>query len=273
MRLLFLGDIMGRSGRKAISERLNRLREKWRLDFVVVNGENATGGMGLSASHAKALIDSGVDCITLGDHAFDQRDMLTFCEQEPRIIRPLNFAKTAPGKGFRLIKARNGKKVLVAQALGQVFMKKPFDDPFSALDTALKNAPLGGMADAVIVDFHAEATSEKVAIGHWLDGRASLVVGTHTHIPTADAQILPKGTAHQSDAGMCGDYDSVIGGEKNGWVSRFKHKMPTGRINVSAGLSTLCGVIVNINDATGLAVNIEPIIIGPHLINRIPEKI
>ena len=143
MRLLFLGDIMGRSGRKAISERLKSLREKWRLDFVVVNGENATGGMGLSGSHAKVLIDSGVDCITLGDHAFDQRDMLTFCEQEPRIIRPLNFAKTAPGKGSRLIKAQNGKKVLVAQALGQVFMKKPYDDPFSALDTALKAAPLG----------------------------------------------------------------------------------------------------------------------------------
>ncbi|MFL2685656.1 MAG: TIGR00282 family metallophosphoesterase [Amylibacter sp.] len=265
MRLLFLGDIMGRSGRKAISERLKSLREKWRLDFVVVNGENATGGMGLSGSHAKVLIDSGVDCITLGDHAFDQRDMLTFCEQEPRIIRPLNFAKTAPGKGSRLIKAQNGKKVLVAQALGQVFMKKPYDDPFSALDTALKAAPLGGMADAVIVDFHAEATSEKVAIGHWLDGRASLVIGTHTHIPTADTQILPKGTAHQSDAGMCGDYNSVIGMQKDEPLRRFITGMNKDRFTPAADEATLCGIYVETDDKTGLAKNVVQIRIGGRL--------
>jgi len=222
---------MGRSGRKAISERLNRLREKWRLDFVVVNGENATGGMGLSASHAKALIDSGVDCITLGDHAFDQRDMLTFCEQEPRIIRPLNFAKTAPGKGFRLIKARNGKKVLVAQALGQVFMKKPFDDPFSALDTALKNAPLGGMADAVIVDFH----------------------------------ILPKGTAHQSDAGMCGDYNSIIGMQKDEPLRRFITGMNKERFTPAVDEATLCGIFVETDNATGLAKNVVQIRNGGRL--------
>ena len=265
MRLLFLGDIMGRSGRKAISERLKSLREKWRLDFVVANGENATGGMGLSASHAKVLIDSGVDCITLGDHAFDQRDMLTFCEQEPRIIRPLNFAKTAPGKGSRLINAQNGKKVLVAQALGQVFMKKPYDDPFSALDTALKAAPLGGMADAVIVDFHAEATSEKVAIGHWLDGRASLVIGTHTHIPTADTQILPKGTAHQSDAGMCGDYNSIIGMQKDEPLRRFITGMNKDRFTPAADEATLCGIYVETDDKTGLAKNAVQIRIGGRL--------
>ena len=265
MRLLFLGDIMGRSGRKAISERLKSLREKWRLDFVVANGENATGGMGLSASHAKVLIDSGVDCITLGDHAFDQRDMLTFCEQEPRIIRPLNFAKTAPGKGSRLIKAQNGKKVLVAQALGQVFMKKPYDDPFSALDTALKAAPLGGLADAVIVDFHAEATSEKVAIGHWLDGRASLVIGTHTHIPTADTQILPKGTAHQSDAGMCGDYNSVIGMEPIEPIQRFVNGMVKNRFTPASGQATLSGVLLETDDASGLAKSLRPVRIGGRL--------
>ena len=249
---------MGRSGRKAISERLNRLREKWRLDFVVVNGENATGGMGLSASHAKALIDSGVDCITLGDHAFDQRDMLTFCEQEPRIIRPLNFAKTAPGKGFRLIKARNGKKVLVAQALGQVFMKKPFDDPFSALDTALKNAPLGGMADAVIVDFHAEATSEKQAMGWYLDGRVSGVFGTHTHVGTVDAKILPKGTAYLTDVDMTGPQDSMIGSSVETVLERFLTALPN-RLSVANGPCMLNSVLVDVDRETGKASLIERI--------------
>ncbi|MGJ8555680.1 MAG: YmdB family metallophosphoesterase, partial [Sulfitobacter geojensis] len=159
MKILFLGDVMGRAGRRAISENLARLRTEWKLDFVVVNGENATGGMGLSGAHAKILLDAGADCLTLGDHAFDQKDMLSFIEQEPRIVRPLNFSKNAPGKGARLFTAKNGRKVLVTQALGQVFMKRPFDDPFSALDGVLKTHPLGGMASAIIVDMHCEATS------------------------------------------------------------------------------------------------------------------
>tara|TARA_B110000211_G_C13653765_1_gene367093 strand:- start:53 stop:574 length:522 start_codon:yes stop_codon:yes gene_type:complete len=165
-----------------------------------------------------------------------------------------------------------GRKVLVINVMARLFMD-PLNDPIEAIENIIENYKIGESVSAIVIDVHGEATSEKMAIGHAFDGRVSFIVGTHTHVPTADAQIFEKGTAYQSDAGMCGDYDSVIGGEKNGWVSRFKHKMPTGRINVSAGLSTLCGVIVNINDATGLAVNIEPIIIGPHLINRIPEKI
>lgn len=270
MRLLFLGDVMGRTGRKAISERLQRLRDEWRLDFVVVNGENATGGMGLSAGHAKVLLEAGADCITLGDHAFDQRDMLTFCEQEPRIVRPLNFAKAAPGKGVRVIKAQNGKKVLVAQALGQVFMKKPFSDPFSALDGTLRTAPMGGAVDAVIVDFHAEATSEKVAMGHWLDGRASMVVGTHTHIPTADAQILPRGTAHQSDAGMCGDYNSVIGMQKDEPLRRFITGMNKERFTPAADEATLCGLFVETDETTGLAKDVVQIRVGGRLQQSAP---
>ena len=175
MRCLFLGDVMGRAGRAAVSEHLPRIRDEWRLDFVVVNGENASNGMGLSADHARVLLAAGADCITLGDHAFDQKDMLQFIETEPRILRPLNFAKSAPGKGFRLFTARGGRKVLVLQVLGQVFMKRPFDDPFSAVEPVLKSHPLGGMASAVIVDMHCEATSEKMAMGHYCDGRASLV--------------------------------------------------------------------------------------------------
>ncbi|MFV0300918.1 MAG: YmdB family metallophosphoesterase, partial [Paracoccus sp. (in: a-proteobacteria)] len=214
MRILFLGDVMGRAGRRAISERLTPLRQQLRADFVVVNGENASSGMGLTAAHARTLLDSGADCLTLGDHAFDQKDMLGFIDSEPRIIRPLNFAREAPGRGARVFQDGRGRKILVTQALGQVFMKRPFDDPFSALDAVLRAHPPGGMVQAALVDFHAEATSEKMAAGHFCDGRASLVVGTHTHVPTADAQILNRGTAYLSDAGMCGDYDSIIGMDK-----------------------------------------------------------
>lgn len=256
MKILFLGDVMGRAGRRAITENLTRLRDEWRLDFVVVNGENATSGMGLNAQHAKTLLEAGADCLTLGDHAFDQKDMLQFIEQEPRIIRPLNFSKASPGKGARLFTAKNGRKVLVAQALGQVFMKRPFDDPFSAIDGVLKTHPLGGLASAIIVDMHCEATSEKMAMGHWCDGRASLVVGTHTHVPTADAMVLKGGTGYLTDAGMCGDYNSVIGMEKTEPLRRFITGMPKERFTPAAGDATLSGVYVETDDRTGKATRI-----------------
>ncbi len=247
---------MGRAGRRAVTENLARLRTEWRLDFIVVNGENSTSGMGLSAMHAKVLLDAGADCITLGDHAFDQKDMLQFIEQEPRILRPLNFSKTAPGKGARLFTTTQGRKVLVAQALGQVFMKRPFDDPFSALEPVLKAHPLGGQAAAVILDFHCEATSEKMAMGHYCDGRASLVVGTHTHVPTGDAMILPGGTGYLTDAGMCGDYHSVIGMEKTEPMRRFITGMPKERFTPATGEATLSGVYVETDDRTGKATRI-----------------
>ena len=265
MRLLFLGDVMGRSGRTAVAAELPRLRREWRLDFVVVNGENATGGVGLSAAHAKLLLDAGADCLTLGDHAFDQRDMLAFIEQEPRVLRPLNYARTAPGQGSRFFDAPGGRRVFVAQVLGRIFMKQPFDDPFSAIEAALRPATLGGTAAAVIVDVHAEATSEKMAMGHWCDGRASLVVGTHTHVPTADLQILDRGTAFQSDAGMCGDYDSVIGMEALEPMTRFITGMPKGRFTPAEGPATLCGVLVETDDATGRALRAEPVRLGGRL--------
>ena len=261
---------MGRAGRRAITENLARLRDEWKLDFIVVNGENATGGMGLSGAHAKDLLDAGADCLTLGDHAFDQKDMLSFIGSEPRIIRPLNFSKSAPGQGARLFTARNGKKVLVAQALGQVFMKRPFDDPFSALDPVLKAHPLGGMASAVIVDIHCEATSEKMATGHWCDGRASLVVGTHTHVPTSDAMILPGGTAYLTDAGMCGDYHSVIGMDKAEPLRRFVTGMPKERFTPAGGEATLSGVYIETDDRTGRATRIQPIRTGGQLQVSVP---
>ena len=269
MKILFLGDVMGRAGRTAVAERLPKLRTDWGLDFVVVNGENASAGAGLTPDHAKLLLAAGADCITLGDHAFDQKDMLGFIEQEPRILRPLNYAKVAPGKGARLYTV-GGRKVLVAQVLGQVFMKRPFDDPFSAVDAVLRAHPLGGLAQAVIVDIHCEATSEKMAIGHWCDGRASLVVGSHTHVPTADTQVLRGGTAYQTDAGMCGDYDSVIGMDKAEPLRRFITGMPKGRFEPAEGEATLSGVYVETDDRTGLAQKARMIRVGGRLEPALP---
>ncbi|APG47548.1 metallophosphoesterase family protein [Phaeobacter porticola] len=270
MRLLFLGDVMGRAGRKAISENLPQMRKDWRLDFVVVNGENASNGMGLNGEHAKALLDAGADCLTLGDHAFDQKDMLQAIEKEPRIIRPLNFAKNAPGRGYRLFNAPGGRKVLVVQALGQVFMKRAYDDPFGAVEAVLKSHPRGGLAQAVIVDMHCEATSEKMAMGHFCNGRASLVVGTHTHVPTGDAQILSEGTGYLTDAGMCGDYNSVIGMEKAEPMRRFLTGMPKNRFTPAEGSATLSGVFVETDDRTGAAKSIRMIRVGGLLEQAIP---
>jgi len=256
---------MGRAGRRAITDHLPRLREEMKLDFIVVNGENASNGAGLNAEHAKAILDAGADCITLGDHAFDQKDMLQHIEREPRILRPLNFAKTAPGKGHKLFTAPGGQKVLVLQVLGQVFMKRAFDDPFSAVDAVLRAHPLGGLAQMILVDVHCEATSEKMGMGHFCDGRASLVVGTHTHVPTADAQILPGGTGYLTDAGMCGDYNSVIGMEKEEPMRRFVTGMVKSRFTPANGEATLSGVMVQTDDRTGKATNIEMVRIGGRL--------
>ena len=271
MRLLFLGDVMGRAGRRAVTETLPRLKADWRLDFVVVNGENATGGMGLSGAHAKLLFEAGADCVTLGDHAFDQKDMMQAIESESRIVRPVNFAKGAPGRGHRLFSTARGQKVLVVQMLGQVFMKRPFDDPFSGVEPVLKAHPLGGLAAAVIVDMHCEATSEKMAMGHYCDGRASLVVGTHTHVPTGDAQILPGGTAYLTDAGMCGDYNSVIGMDKAEPMRRFVTGMPKARFTPALGEATLSGVYVETDDRTGKATRVVMVRQGGRLAPSGPD--
>ena len=245
-----------------MQEKLPAIRDDWKLDFVVVNGENATSGIGLSADHAKSMLEAGVDCITLGDHAFDQRDMTQFIEQEARILRPLNYAKSAPGAGARVFQAQNGKKVLVAQVLGQVFMKRTFDDPFAAIDAVLKTHPRGGAVAVSIVDIHCEATSEKMAMGHFADGRASMVVGSHTHVQTSDARIMAGKTAYLTDAGMCGDYESVIGMDKAEPLRRFVTGMPKGRFVPSDGEATLCGFFVEADGKTGEAIAAKAIRIG-----------
>ena len=270
MKLLFLGDVMGKTGRTAIAERLPKLRADWGLDFVVVNGENASQGAGLTAEHAKLLLAAGADCVTLGDHAFDQKDMIAFIEREPRILRPLNFSKVAPGRGAKVFEATQGRKVLVAQVLGQVFMKRPFDDPFSAVEAVLKTHPLGGAVQASILDMHAEATSEKMAMGHWVDGQTSLVVGTHTHVPTGDAMILDKGTAYLTDAGMCGDYNSVIGMERLEPLRRFITGMTSARFEPAGGEATLSGVYVETDDKTGKATRVVMVRQGGRLQQSAP---
>lgn len=265
MRILYLGDVVGRSGREGISQRLAGLKAAWKADFCIVNGENATSGVGLSPEHARGLFAAGADCVILGDHAFDQKDMLTYIETEPRLIRPLNFAKGAPGRGARIFEAGRGRKILVTQVLGQVFMKRPFEDPFGQVETVLRTHPLGGAVQAIFVDIHAEATSEKMAMGHWCDGRASLVAGSHTHVPTADAQILPAGTAYLTDAGMCGDYDSVIGMNKAEPMRRFITGMSKGRFEPGSGPATLSGVFVETDDMTGRAKSISMVRDGGRL--------
>lgn len=270
MRLLFLGDVVGRSGRDAVAERLPGLIERFHFDFVVVNGENASHGRGLTEPHFNGIKAAGADVVTLGDHAFDQRDTLSYIAREPTLLRPVNFAAGTPGRGANLIEARNGKRVLVVNAQGRVFMG-PIDDPFRAVEAAVAAAPLAEQADAIIVDFHTEATSEIQAMGHFLDGKVSLVVGTHTHIPTADHRILKGGTAFMADAGMCGDFDSVIGVEIEEPLNRFLTGIAQGRFTPAEGEATLCGVVVETDDATGLATRVSPLRVGGVLAEILPD--
>ncbi len=271
MRILYCGDVVGRSGRDALSAHLPRLRDELRVDFVAVNGENAAAGFGITPQICKDMYAMGVDAILLGNHAWDQREILSYIDSDPKMIRPLNYPDGTPGKGCRMFQLPDGRKIVVAQVMGRLFMD-PLDDPFAAIDKALAPYPLGGAANAILVDMHAEATSEKMAFGHYLDGRASLVAGTHTHVPTADTLIMPGGTAYQSDVGMCGDYDSVIGMKKDVPVERFKRKIPTDRMSASDGEGTLCAALIETSDETGLALSIDPVRAGGKLTQTHPAK-
>ena len=270
MRILFIGDVMGRSGRAAIAVELPGLRARLRLDCVVVNGENAAGGAGITEAICADILGAGADAVTLGNHAFDQREALVFIERQPRLVRPLNYPPGTPGRGAALVDVADGRRVLVLNVMGRVFMDA-LDDPFSGLEREIEACPLGAACDAIVVDVHAEATSEKAAIGHVLDGRASLVVGTHTHIPTADHRILTGGTAYMTDVGMTGDYDSVIGVDKDEPIRRFIRKVPGSRFEPANGPATLSGVMVETDDSTGLALRIAPLRVGGLLSPTLPE--
>jgi metallophosphoesterase (TIGR00282 family) len=263
MRLLFVGDVVGRSGRAAIAQRLPGLKRDWKLDCVIVNGENSAGGFGITEAIYNEFLDAGADVISGGNHSWDQREALVFIERAPRLLRPINYPPGTPGRGATMVDA-NGKRVLVINVMGRIFMD-PLDDPFPAVERELAACALGTGADAIVVDIHAEATSEKQAMGYICDGRVSLVVGTHTHAPTADHRILPGGTAFQSDVGMTGDFDSVIGMNKTEPLNRFVRKIPSAKFEPASGPATLCGIAVETDDATGLALRVAPVRIGGQL--------
>lgn len=264
MKILFLGDVVGRSGRKVIARHLPGLTARHGFDFVIVNGENAAGGFGITEEIFDGLIEAGADCVTTGNHAWNQKEALVFAERQERFIRPANYPDGTPGRGANIFTAKNGARVLVVQVMGQLFMAA-LDDPFAAAAHALAASPLGEACDAIVVDMHAEATSEKQVMGAFLDGKVSLVVGTHTHVPTADHRILPGGTAFMSDAGMCGDYESIIGMDKDEPLHRSTLKIPSSRLEPATGPGTISGVAVETDDATGLAKSISAVRIGPGL--------
>src|ERR1051326_6025554 len=269
MRILFIGDIVGRPGRGVGMAETPRLREQLKIDFTIANGENAAGGFGLTRTIANEFFAIGIDVITTGNHWADQKEILSFIADEDRVLRPRNLPSGIPGKGAGLYETRRGHRVLVVNPLGRVFME-PQDDPFAAVESELIACPLGEGADAIVVDIHAEATSEKMAMGHFCDGRASLVVGTHSHVPTADAQILPGGTAYQTDAGACADYDSVIGMDKFEPLQRYTKKLSGGRYKPAEGPATLCAVFVE-TGADGFALRIEPVRVGGRLKQTLPQ--
>ena len=267
MRIAFFGDVVGRSGRTVVSDYLPGLRKRLQLDAVIINAENAAGGFGITAGTAEHLFEAGADVLTLGNHTFDQPQGISLIDNDPRLLRPANYPPGTPGRGANLYDI-NGYQMLVVSLHGRVFMDS-LDDPFQAAERELSAAPLGEVADVVIVDMHAEATSEKKAMGYFCDGRASLVVGSHQHVPTADAMILPQGTAYQTDAGMCGDYNSVIGMEVDEPLRRFTTRVRSARFEPASGPGTLCGVFVQTN-AKGLAERVEPIRIGGQLAEQVP---
>jgi metallophosphoesterase (TIGR00282 family) len=265
VRILFLGDMVGKSGREKVFAELPGMIERWKIELAVVNGENAAGGFGITEAIFRATLDAGADVVTTGNHVWDQREALIFADREPRFLRPLNFPAGAPGRGAAMIETRGGRRVLVANIMGRVFMHPDLDDPFRAAEALLAPVRLGRDADAILIDFHAEATSEKLCFAHFLDGRVSAVIGTHTHTPTADARVMPGGAAYVSDAGMCGDYHSSIGMEFEEPLNRFLAKIPKGKFEPATGPATLSGVGIETDDATGLATRIAPLRMGPWL--------
>ena len=270
MNILLCGDVVGRSGRDAVRRHVPSLRRELALDLVVVNAENAAGGFGLTERICGELYDCGVDVLTTGNHVWDQRQIIPYIDRDPCLLRPANFPTGTPGAGWR-VHSVGGQSVLVINLMGRLFMDA-LDDPFARLDDILEEYRLGEGVAAILVDFHAEASSEKMALGHFADGRVSAVFGTHCHVPTADAQILPGGSAYQTDAGMCGDYDSVIGMQKDPAVRRFVTKMPGERPQPAEGEGTLCGILLATDDLTGRAQAVEPVRIGGRLTAHLPRR-
>ncbi len=258
LRILFIGDVMGNPGRRALSTMLGALRSRLDAQLVIANGENAAGGLGITKPTAIAILDTGVDVITLGNHSFSKKDTLAYIESEPRILRPANYPPDVPGRGWGVFDSAAGSRVAVANLAGRTFMT-PLDCPFRAADAIF--AGIGGDPSMLVVDVHAETTSEKVAMGWYLDGRASAVVGTHTHVQTSDERVLPGGTAYITDVGMTGVHDSVLGMDKDLVIRRFLTQV-TGKFALAEGSVTLQGAVIDLDPATGRAARIERVSVG-----------
>ena len=261
MRLIYCGDVVGRAGREAVLNNIADIMKKYAPDVFIVNVENAAHGFGVTPGICREFLEKGADALVTGNHVWQQRELIPFLNDCKQIIRPLNYPEMLPGRGALEIILANGKKILIVQLLGRLFMEA-VDCPIQAVDKLLKSYTLGKNIDAIFVDIHAEATSEKLAMGYYLDGKVSVVAGTHTHVPTADYRLLRQGTAYITDVGMCGDYDSVLGFEIDEPINRLARKYSGGRLTVSKGKGTLYGIIVDIDD-TGRAFNIEQLIIKP----------
>lgn len=272
MRIVFIGDVMGRSGREALQKHLPRVREELEPDVVIVNGENAANGAGITEKICKQFYEWDVDCITTGNHVWDQREIIPYIDRDKKLLRPMNFPPKTPGNGVLKHKLKDGRIITIVNSMGRLFMET-LDDPFRAMQEFLADEKLGKTTDAIFVDFHAETTSEKMSFAHYIDGKVTAVIGTHTHIPTADAHVLDKGTAYQTDAGMTGDYNSVIGVEKELAMHRFIKKMKGERFRPASGAGTMCGCLIVSNDKTGKAKSIEPIRLGGILPEIFPEKV
>jgi hypothetical protein len=273
MKILFCGDIVGRSGREIACKLLPSLRQSLNLDWVIINGENAASGFGITEDICKELYKAGVDVITTGNHVWDQKSLLHYIDQDRKLLRPLNYPRMTPGAGLVCLRKEGKKDLVVVNLMTRLFMET-LDDPFACMMEVLDEFALNEEnVGAIVVDIHGEANSEKMAFAHYVDGKVSFVVGTHTHIPTADAHILSHGTAYQTDAGMCGDYDSVIGMEKQEAIGRFVRRYSESRLSPALGEATLCGVYVEINDHTGLADYISSLRLGGILSPAWPAKL
>lgn len=260
MKIVYCGDIVGQSGRDAVINNIDNIKNKYRPDIFIINGENSAHGFGITPKICESFFAKGVDAILTGNHAFNKKEIMPYMNDNKRVIRPLNFPEDSPGRGFCEIELLNGKKILIIQLQGTLFMEENAN-PLLAVDNLLKSYILSKNINAIFVDIHAEITSEKMAIAHHLDGRVSAVVGTHTHVPTNDARILPQGTAYQTDAGMCGDYNSVIGFDKKEPINRILYKESRGKLTLSEGKGSVYGAFIETDDKTGLAVKIESIAI------------
>lgn len=269
MKILFIGDIAGQAGREMLNAHLEKIKAHHEADIVIVDGDNSANGFGITEKICKEYYDLGTDCITTGNHVWDQREILSYITRDPSLLRAANYPDTTPGQGACIKSLPDGRKILIMHLMGRVYMPESLDCPFATADKILKNYQLGANINAIFVDIHAEATSEKMALAHYLDGRVSAVVGTHTHIPTADCHILENGTGFQTDAGMTGCYDSVIGMEKDIPILRFTRKIPgKNRMTPAKGKGTLCGTIIKTDDSTGKTLSIEPVILGAFLKNQ-----